>query len=142
MRIGNNTRVWHPEKSVILDCVIGEDCVVHAPVWIGNNVVIGDRVKVQAFAFIPEGISIGNDVFIGPGVIFTNDNEPPSRGKAWRTVSVGDGAVIGAGVVIKAGVIIAPGAKIGAGAVVTKDVDPGVWYVQNPARPLRRKSCQ
>jgi UDP-2-acetamido-3-amino-2,3-dideoxy-glucuronate N-acetyltransferase len=138
MKVGKNTRVWHPDKSVILDCFIGDDCTIHAPVWIGPNVVIGDRCKIQAFAFIPEGVSIGSDVFIGPGVIFTNDPEPPSHRQAWKPIYVGNGAVIGAGAVIKAGVTIAPGAKIGCGAVVTKDVMAGDWYVSNPAKPIRR----
>lgn len=138
MKIGKNTRVWHPSKSVILECFIGDDCVIHSPVWIGNNVVIGDRCKIQAFTFIPEGVSIGNDVFIGPSVTFTNDAEPPSNREAWKPIYVGNGAVIGAGSIIKAGVTIAPGAKIGCGAVVTKDVPACDWYVQNPARPINR----
>lgn len=139
-RIGSNTRVWHPEKSVILG-EIGKDCVIHACVWIGPKAIIGDRVKIQSFAYIPDGVTLEDDVFIGPGVIFTNDVEPPSRGKSWAPIFVGEGAVIGAGAVIKAGVSIAAGAKIGAGAVVTKDIPAGDWYVKNPARPIRRKLC-
>lgn len=138
MKVGRHTIIWHQEKSVILDCEIGDTCVIHAPVWIGNGVKIGNRCKVQAFAFLPEGVTLGNDVFVGPGVTFTNDPEPPSDQKNWLPIVVGDGAVIGAGAVIKAGVTIAPGAKIGCGAVVTKDVKAGAWYVGNPSRPLLR----
>lgn len=134
MQAGKTTRIWHPELSVLLDCVIGEECTIHAQVWIGNKVVIGDRCKVQAFAFIPEGVRLGNDVFIGPRVTFTNDPYPPSDN--WAETVVGDGAVIGAGAVIRAGVTIAPHARIGCGAVVTKDVPAGAWWVGNPARPL------
>lgn len=134
MRAGKDTKIWHPELSVLLDCEIGESCTIHAQVWIGNKVKIGDRCKVQAFSFIPEGVHIGNDVFIGPRVTFTNDPVPPSTD--WKTTYVGDGAVIGAGAVIKAGVSIAPGAKIGCGAVVTKDVHGYGWWVGNPAHPL------
>jgi UDP-2-acetamido-3-amino-2,3-dideoxy-glucuronate N-acetyltransferase len=135
VKTGPNTSVWHPEKSVILDCSIGARCTIHAPVWIGNNVVIGDDCKVQAFAFLPDGVELGNGVFIGPHVCFTNDPVPPS--KDWAKTRVGDGAVIGAGAVIKAGVTIAPGAKIGCGAVVVKDVPAdGAWWAGNPARPL------
>lgn len=138
MKVGQRTRVWHPDKSVILDCEIGDDCTIHAMVWIGNGVRIGNRCKVQAFAFIPEGVTIEDDVFIGPGVIFTNDAEPPSLRQAWRPVHVGAGASIGAGAVIKAGVTIAPGAKIGAGAVVTRSITAGDWHVGNPARQIQR----
>lgn len=135
MRKGPGTRIWHPELSILLDCVIGAGCTIHAPVWIGNKVSIGDGCKVQAFCFIPEGVMIGDDVFIGPRVTFTNDPVPPSTD--WRTTWVGTGAVIGAGAVIKAGVSIAPGAKIGCGAVVVKDVPAdGHWWAGNPARPL------
>lgn len=138
MKTGRHSRIWHPEKSVILDCEIGDDCVIHAPVWIGNGVKIGNRCKVQAFAFLPEGVTLGDDVFVGPGVTFTNDPEPPSGQENWRPIVVGNGAVIGAGAVIKAGVTIAAGAKIGCGAVVTKDIPAGCWHAGNPAKPLLR----
>lgn len=140
MKTGARVTIWHPEKSVILDCEIGDDSVIHAPVWIGPNVIIGQRCKIQAMSFLPEGVTLGNDVFIGPGVTFTNDPEPPSHKQNWKPIVVGDGAVIGAGCVIKAGVTIHPGAKIGCGAVVTKDVYPGEWYVQNPARPISKRN--
>lgn len=139
MKVGAHTKIWHPEKSVILDCEIGDDCTVHAPVWIGNGVRIGNGCRIQAFAFIPEGVTIGHEVFIGPGVVFTNDPEPPGGRDKWKPIHVGDGATIGAGAVIKAGVTIAPGAKIGCGAVVTKDVNAGDWHVGSPARPIRRR---
>lgn len=122
MRSGPSTRVWHPEKSVLLDCRIGDDCTIHAPVWIGNNVVIGDRCKVQAFSFIPEGVKIGNDVFVGPHVCFTNDKKPPSD--SWLETVIEDGVSIGANCTILPGIRIGAGARIGAGTVVTKDV-PG-----------------
>lgn len=138
MKLGKRVTLWHPEKSVILECEIGNDSVIHAPVWIGNNVKIGERCRVQAFSFIPEGVTLGNDVFVGPGVIFTNDAEPPSDKTKWKPIHVGDGAVIGAGSVIKAGVTIEPGAKIGCGSVVVKDVPSEDWHVGNPAKPIRR----
>jgi UDP-2-acetamido-3-amino-2,3-dideoxy-glucuronate N-acetyltransferase len=81
MRAGKDTKIWHPELSVLLDCEIGDGCTIHAQVWVGNKVRIGDRCKVQAFSFIPEGVTIGNDVFIGPRVTFTNDPIPPSSAR-------------------------------------------------------------
>lgn len=124
------TKIWHPEKSIILDCIIGDDSVIHAPVWIGNGVVIGRRCKIQAFAFLPSGVQLGDDVFIGPHVCFTNDKYPPSG--EWLDTVVGDKASIGAGVIITPGVTIGREAMIGAGALITKDVPAktlvkGVW---------------
>jgi UDP-2-acetamido-3-amino-2,3-dideoxy-glucuronate N-acetyltransferase len=132
MKLGKNSKLWHPEKSLLLDCTIGEDCIIHAMVWIGNNVSIGDRCKVQAFSFIPEGVTIGNDVFIGPSVTFTNDLYPPSDN--WLPTRVDDEASIGAGAVILPGIVIGAGARVGAGSVVTKDVPPHAVVYGNPAR--------
>jgi acetyltransferase-like isoleucine patch superfamily enzyme len=119
------TRIYHPEKSVIGECAIGEDCTIHAPVWIGDGVVIGRGTRVQAFAFIPPGVTIGEDCFIGPHVCFTNDKHPPSDRSAWQPTVVEDGAVIGAGAVILPGITLGRGCRIAAGAVVTRDVEPG-----------------
>jgi UDP-2-acetamido-3-amino-2,3-dideoxy-glucuronate N-acetyltransferase len=135
MRCGPNTKIWHPELSTLLDCTIGNHCVIHSHVWIGNNVKIGDGCKIQAFTFIPDGVTIGNNVFIGPRVCFTNDREPPSH--TWTDTVVDDGVSIGAGAVIVAGVRLYAGSRIGAGAVVTRDTYDGPWFVGNPARPLR-----
>jgi acetyltransferase-like isoleucine patch superfamily enzyme len=115
--------VYHPEKSVILDCTIGEACTIHAPVWIGNGVVIGDSTRVQAFAFIPQGVTIGSGCFIGPGVTFTNDRHPPSLD--WEETTVETGVSIGANSTILPGVTIGAGAVIGAGSLITHDVAPG-----------------
>lgn len=133
MRAGKNTKIWHPDKSVLLDCVVGDDCTIHAPVWIGNGVMIGNRCKVQAFSFIPEGVWLEDDVFIGPRVTFTNDKHPPSAKSQWETTWVRKGAVIGAGSVILPGVVIGAGAVVGAGSVVTRDVPPGATVYGNPA---------
>ena len=135
MKKGKHTRIWHPQKSVLCNCFIGDDCVIHAPVWIGNNVKIGNRVKIQAFAFIPEGIEIEDDVFIGPGVVFTNDKYPPSGGN-WSKTLVKKGAKIGANATILPGLIIGKNSFIGAGAVVTKNVLANITVVGNPAKKL------
>lgn len=132
MVVGAGTHFWHPELSVILDCTIGENCIVHSHVWIGNGVVIGNRCKIQAFAFIPDGVTIGDGVFIGPRVTFTNDSHPPS-GK-WERTYVASGVSIGAAAVILPGLTIGELAVIGAGAVVTKDVQAGATVMGNPAR--------
>src|SRR5690349_1182751 len=122
MKFGSRTKIWHPEKSVLLNCDIGDGCTIHAPVWIGDNVVIGDGCKVQAFCFLPDGVILGRRVFLGPRVTFTNDKYPPSSPMDWRKTVVDDHTSIGAGAVILPGVFIRKGAMIGAGSVVTRDV--------------------
>ena len=130
-----STKIWHPELSNIHPgAVIGEDCTIHSHVWIGDEVVIGNRVKIQAFSFIPALVTIEDDCFIGPRVTFTNDKNPPSGRANWLKTVVQRGASIGAGAVILPGIQIGPGARIGAGAVVTKDVPPGVVVCGNPAK--------
>lgn len=133
--IGEGTVLYRPELSNILDsAVIGRDCKIHGHVWVGGK--IGDRCLIQAFAFIPGWVEIGDDCFIGPHVCFTNDKRPPSYGKFWDHTTVKRGASIGAGAVILAGVTIGEEALIGAGAVVTRDVAPKSIVVGNPARVL------
>ena len=133
VKVGEGTRIWHREKSVFGNCEIGSNCVIHAPVWIGDGVNIGDYTKVQAFAFIPTGVTIGWKCFIGPHVCFTNDKYPPSNGKAWEPTIVKDRVSIGAGAIILPGVTIWEDAVIGAGAVVTKDVPDHAIVYGNPA---------
>jgi UDP-2-acetamido-3-amino-2,3-dideoxy-glucuronate N-acetyltransferase len=136
MQAGKTTKIWHPERSVLLDCRIGEECTIHAPVWIGNKVKIGNRCKVQAFAFIPEGVTLGDDVFIGPHVCFTNDKYPPSD--VWEETLVEDGVSIGANATILPGIVIGKRARIGAGAIVTRDVPSDALIVGEPGRIYRR----
>lgn len=132
--------IYHPEKSVILTPHIGEDCTIHAFVWIGKGVIIGNRVKIQAFAFIPDGVVLEDDVFVGPHVCFTNDKRPPSHGKGWSPTMVREGASIGANATILPGITIGRNAIVGAGAVVVKDVPNGATVVGNPARERPRPS--
>lgn len=139
MTYGQGTIFYHKELSNIGSCRIGERCTIHSHVWIGNEVVIGDDTKVQAFAFLPTGVRIGNSVFIGPRVTFTNDKYPPSHGQGWAETIVEDDVSIGAGAIILPGLTIGRGSMVGAGAVVTKSVPPGMTVVGNPARPSTRK---
>ena len=132
MKAPQNTKIWHPELSVLLEASVGERCTIHAPVWIGNNVRIGDGCKIQAFAFLPDGVVLEDDVFIGPHVCFTNDKHPPSD--VWLWTRVKKGASIGANCTILPGITIGEGAKVGAGAVVTKDIPDGAIAYGNPAK--------
>ena len=135
--VGEGTRIWQPEKSNIYgDGKIGKNCNIGALVEI-RHPQIGDDCKIQAFVFIPEGVKIGDRVFIGPHVCFTNDKHPKATGE-WELLEtvVEDGANIGAGAVILPGITVGKGATVGAGAVVTKDVTPGCTVVGNPAKVL------
>ena len=125
------TKIWHPELSNIGNCIIGANCIIHSHVWIGDGVVIGSNVRIQAFCYIPGGVTIEDDVFLGPRVTMTNDRYPPSPNLEKTLVK--KGASIGAGAVILPGITIGENAIIGAGAVVTKDVPDGVTVYGNPA---------
>lgn len=127
--------IYKPELSNI-GISIPESCTIHSHVWIGDDVRIGENVKIQAFAFIPNGVTIEDDVFIGPHVCFTNDPKMDivPRGEFKPTaILVKRGARIGANASIRAGVTIGECAIIGMGAVVLKDVGDGETWVGNPA---------
>lgn len=136
MRTGKGTKLWYPRLSNLSKTAsCGADCIIHSHVWVGDRVAIGDRCKIQAFVFIPTGVRIGNDVFIGPHVCFTNDKHPPSQD--WQSqpiTTVADFVSIGANATILPGITIGEGSKIGAGAVVTKNVPKNAIVYGNPAK--------
>lgn len=136
-RIGAGTRIW--QFVVILPgATIGEDANICSHVFIENDVVLGARVTIKAGVQLWDGVSIEDDVFVGPNVSFTNDRYPRSGNHDFvlmRTV-LRRGCSIGAGACLLPGVEIGEGATVGAGAVVTKNVAPGTIVVGNPARPL------
>ena len=130
--------VWKPELTNILPgAQIGDTTTIGAFTEIGKDVIIGEKCKIQAFVFIPKGVEIGNNVFIGPSVTFTNDRYPSSAdyGK-YETTTVADCVSIGAGSTIRCGIILHKGSIIGAGSVVTKDVPAFETWAGNPARRI------
>lgn len=122
----------------IYNSEIGENTRIAEFVEIGGS-RIGNNCSIQAFVFIPPGVEIEDDVFIGPRVTFCNVKYPRAykRGEFEKTI-VKKGATIGANCTILPGIIIGEGAIIGAGAVVTKDVPPYTTVVGNPAKELER----
>lgn len=118
----------------------GDNCQVGMFSEIGNNVKVGHRVRIGAMCFIPEGVTIEDDAWIGPHTVMTNDRFPPSPKKDWERTIIRKGARIGAGVTIVCGVEIGEGALIGAGSTVTKDIPPGETWAGNPAQKLNKAS--
>lgn len=127
-------KIWHKSKSNIHPSVeIGEGSVIHSHVWIGEGVKIGKNVKIQAFTFIPTGVIIEDNVFIGPRVTFTNDKNPPSGKANWKETFVREGASIGASCTILPGVEIGKGSRIGAASLVTRSIPNNVIAFGSPA---------
>ena len=125
-------------------CRIGDESRIGTFVEIQRGAVVGARCKIQSHTFICDGVTIGDGVFVGHGVMFINDKRPAATAAGgalqteadWtmlRTV-VEDGASLGSGSVILGGVRIGAGALVGAGAVVTADVEPGATVAGVPAR--------
>lgn len=136
---GSNVKVVRPVN--LYECTIGENCFIGPFVEIQKNVKIGANTKIQSHTFICELVEIGNECFVGHGVMFINDpfiKGRPARGdKAlWRSTRVGDGVYIGSNATIMP-VEICGNVVIGAGSVVTKTITkPGI-YAGNPAKFLR-----
>lgn len=136
-KIGEGTVIPHEDLVNIYDATIGTNCKIGTFVDIGGA-TIGDNCKISSFAFIPPGIKIGNNVFIGPHVCFTNDKHPRAVGE-WKVVEtiVDDGASIGAGSVIVCGSYIGKGAMVGAGSTISGNVEPDRTYYGHKA--IKRK---
>ena len=136
-QIGEGTRIW--QYVVILpEAIIGRDGNICSHCFIENKVVVGDRVTIKCGVQLWDGVTLEDDVFVGPNVTFTNDLQPRSRNAAAELLPtvVKKGASIGANATILPGLTIGEGAMVGAGSVVTKDVPSGVTVVGNPARSV------
>ena len=133
-QIGVNSRIW--QFVVILPHArIGDEVNICSHCFIENEVMGGDRVTVKSGVQLWDGLRVGNDVFIGPNVSFTNDRYPRSGNRNFRILQtvIEPGVTIGAGAVILPGLRIGEAAMVAAGAVVTKDVPAGMLVLGNPA---------
>jgi len=133
--VGAGTRIW-AFAHVLPGAIIGADCNICDHVFIENDVTVGDRVTIKCGVQLWDGVSVGDDVFIGPNATFTNDLRPRSKQypEKYAQTRVDDGASIGAGAVILPGIRIGRDAMVGAGAVVTRSVPAHAVVVGNPAR--------
>lgn len=146
VRLGKNVIVYHPDLVNLYGCEIGDGTKIGAFVEIRKQVRVGSNVKIQAFAFVPEGVTIGDGVFIGPHVCFTNDKYPQAVNQDGSLLSDNDwelvptivkkGANIGANSTILCGVTIGEHALVGAGAVVTRDVPAYAIVAGVPAQVI------
>lgn len=118
----------------LFKCEIGGGTKVDAFVYIEEDVILGEECTIRPFTFIPTGVVLGDRVFVGPGVTFTNDQYPSTTGD-WelQETRVEADASIGGGATILPGVEIGEGSLVGAGAVVTKDVPAGKVVAGCPA---------
>jgi acetyltransferase-like isoleucine patch superfamily enzyme len=134
-------RVTVIEPCNLYECRIGDDCFVGPFTEIQKGAVIGARTRVQSHTFVCELVTIGEDCFIGHGVMFINDTfatGAPAHGKKelWRETTIGNRVSIGSNATIMP-VRIVDDVVIGAGSVVTRDITAAGTYAGNPARLLR-----
>jgi acetyltransferase-like isoleucine patch superfamily enzyme len=144
--LGDGTSVWHLAQ-VREHAVLGKNCIVGRGAYVGTGVTMGDSCKLQNYALVYEPAKLGEGVFVGPAVVFTNDHYPRSvtpdlelkRGDDWEAVGVTvlDGASIGARAVCVAPVTIGKWAMVAAGSVVVKDVPDFALVAGVPARRIR-----
>ena len=133
--IGAGTYIWM-NAQVREWSHIGKNCVIAKDVYVDTYARIGDNCKIQNSSSIYYGVTIEDDVFIGPHVVFTNDRIPRAFNKDWEASStvVKKGASLGANVTVRCGVTIGEYAMVAAGSVVTRDVAPYSMVICNPAR--------
>ena len=137
--LGTDVTIVNPVN--LYDCKIGNNAFIGPFVEIQRDVAIGARSKIQSHSFICELVTIGNDCFIGHGVMFINDlfsEGRPANGNKdfWKNTKIGDNVSIGSNATILP-VEICDHVVIGAGAVVTKNIVESGVYVGNPAKKIK-----
>jgi acetyltransferase-like isoleucine patch superfamily enzyme len=144
VRLGDEVTIPHPSLVNLYGCCVGDESKIGAFVEIQKNAIVGMRCKISSHTFICEGVVIEDGVFVGHGVMFTNDRYPRATtldgGLQTQTdwivepTRVKRSASIGSNATVVSGVTIGECALVGAGAVVTKDVPDYAIVVGVPAR--------
>jgi UDP-2-acetamido-3-amino-2,3-dideoxy-glucuronate N-acetyltransferase len=135
-RTGAPPRIYDP-SVVAAGARLGLDTVVGAFCFVASGAVIGAGTRIQGHTSVWAGVELGEDVFVGPAVVFTNVRHPRAafvRAPHWERTVVEDGATVGAGAVLVAPVRVGRFAMVGAGAVVVRDVPEHAVVAGNPAR--------
>lgn len=145
VRLGSNTRIFNFVNAY--GCSIDDNTKVGAFVEIQKGASIGKNCKISSHSFICEGVHIEDNVFIGHGVMFTNDRFPratnedgsPQSETDWKVVEtlVKKGASVGSNATILCGVTIGENALVGAGSVVTKNVPANTVVAGVPAKFIK-----
>lgn len=136
--IGPGTRIWH-FCHVCAGAIIGEDCVIGQNGYVAGTVIVGARCHIQNNVSLYDGVTLEDEVFVGPSAVFTNVVTPRAtvnRRSEYAPTRVGRGASIGANATIVAGVTLKPYCLIGAGSVVTRDVESHALMAGVPARQI------
>jgi UDP-2-acetamido-3-amino-2,3-dideoxy-glucuronate N-acetyltransferase len=144
--LGTGVSIFHPSLVNLYGCTVGDDSKIGAFVEIQKGATVGARCKISSHTFICEGVTVEDEVFIGHGVMFTNDRYPRAANPDgslqteanWKVepTRIRRGASIGSNVTIICGITIGEGSIIGAGAVVTKNVADFAIVVGVPARVI------
>ena len=137
-RIGDDCRIWH-WVHVSGGAVIGSRCSLGQNVYVGNRVVIGNNCKIQNNVSVYDAVTLEDDVFCGPSMVFTNVYNPRSavvRKNEYRQTLVKKGATLGANCTIVCGITIGEFAFVGAGAVINRDVRPYALMAGVPGRQI------
>lgn len=137
-RIGDGTRIWH-WVHICGGALIGNNCSLGQNVFIGNKVVIGNHVKIQNGVSVYDNVTLEDEVFCGPGMVFTNVYNPRSvisRKDEYRDTLVKKGASLGANCTIVCGITIGEYAFIGAGCLVNRDVPSFALIVGVPGKQI------
>lgn len=132
--VGRGTRIWH-FSHVMAGAVVGERCMIGQGCFVAGDAVLGNGVRLQNHVNVFDGVTLEDEVFCGPGVVFTNVKRPraafPKKNEYRRTV-VKRGATLGANATLLAGITIGEYAFVGAGATVTRDVSAFALVVGTP----------
>ena len=134
--IGQGTAIWH-FSHICSGAVIGKNCSIGQNVLVADNAILGNGVKIQNNVAIYGGVTIEDDVFLGPSCVLTNVTNPRSqvsRKTLYEKTLIRRGSTIGANATIVCGITLGRYCFIGAGAVVTKDVPDYGLVLGNPGK--------
>ena len=145
VQLGEGVEIRHPDLVNLYGCIVGDATKIGTFVEIQKNARVGNRCKVSSHTFVCSGVTIEDEVFVGHGVMFTNDSYPHATTDGrlqteqdWKEIptTIRSGASIGSNVTVLAGLTVGEHAMVGAGAVVTKDVPAHAIVVGVPARVI------